>query len=621
MIYIEQNALNKIFVDVSYATGNTPNFLWNLKNSQGMNVKNFIPRDITATYPSQYAGKYQVFEFSTIPTLPENLTPTGTSVVNIHLPNLNQFWLGIYEQIGIVNLQPSNAVKVLNSLAFSFWDKTSEYYTGNTSNTADNVIYYESGGINPSPTPTGTPQPSSSPTPTPTITETSTPTPTPTITETPTQTPTPTITETPTQTPTPTITETSTPTPTPTITETPTQTPTPTLTNTPTPSITPTFTPTPSATNPQLWQLGGGFDDNVYSIKKIGLDFYIAGAFNTYDGVLARGVVKTDSNGIMDTNFVGRKSLGNPTGIIHNLIEDGVDDLVMVGTFVNYNDNAASDNIVRVNKNTGTPNLFITGTTFNQSANGILRLSNNQVIVWGVFTQFGGNNYQRIIKFNSNWTPDNTYWNSSNNFNSTINGVIQNISGNYVVIGNFTTYQGVAQNRIVEIDATTGAKTALFGTGSNLQLNDIKQDSLGNYYIISQGSPVFNGTTLTTIIFKVDSAGNAVPTATWGSGAGVFSGGATSLYLDEPNGWIYIMGGTATQIPRRVSLSTGAIDTTWTTQQQITLNLAGQLNSNAIYVDNNNKVYIGNDFTLWQSVGYNRFVRLNPDGTSNTTTT
>jgi hypothetical protein len=255
MIYIEQNALNKIFVDVSYATGSTPDFLWNLKNSQGMNVKNFIPRDITATYPSQYAGKYNVFEFSTIPTLPENLTPTGTSVVNIHLPNLNQFWLGIHEQNGIINLNPTLSPLVLNSLAFSFWDKTNEYYSGNTGNTADNVIYYAAGaGVSPTPTasPTLTPTPTASetPTPTPTITASETPTPTPTITSTETPTPTPTITSTETPTPTPTITASETPTPTPTITSTETPTPTPTMTSTltPTPTITPTETTTPTPT-------------------------------------------------------------------------------------------------------------------------------------------------------------------------------------------------------------------------------------------------------------------------------------------------------------------------------------------------------------------------------------
>lgn len=162
MIYIEKEALNKIFVDVSAAELGSPFFLWNLKNSQGMNVKNFIPRDITATYPSQYAGKYNVFEFSTFTALPENLTPVGTSVVNIHLPNLNQFWLGIYEQANITNLNPTNSDWVLNSLAFSFWDSSSQYYSGNTGNTADNVIYYNN--VSPSLTPT----PSITPTPTPT---------------------------------------------------------------------------------------------------------------------------------------------------------------------------------------------------------------------------------------------------------------------------------------------------------------------------------------------------------------------------------------------------------------------------------------------------------------------
>ena len=239
MIYIENNSLNKIFVDVSAATGNTPNYLWNLQNSQGRNVKNFIPRDITATYPSQYAGKYRVFEFSTIPTLPENLTPTGTSVVNIYLPNQNQFWLGIYEQSGIGNLNPSNAALVLNSLTFTFMENDSEYYSGNTGNTADNVIYY-SDGVAVSPTPTATS--SSTPTPTITSTPTETPTNTPTNTPTETSTPTPTPTETPTQTPT------ETPTQTPTLTTTPTETitPTPTATQTETPTPTPTLTPSPT---------------------------------------------------------------------------------------------------------------------------------------------------------------------------------------------------------------------------------------------------------------------------------------------------------------------------------------------------------------------------------------
>jgi hypothetical protein len=145
MIYIERNALNKVFIDVaSYATISNPIFLWNLENSQGRDVVNFVPRNITSTYPSQYAGKYQVFEFSTIPTLPVNLVATGTSVCNIHLPNFNQFWLSIYEQNIPTNTNPNNATRLINQLSFILEETPNDFYSGNTGNTADNIIYYQS---------------------------------------------------------------------------------------------------------------------------------------------------------------------------------------------------------------------------------------------------------------------------------------------------------------------------------------------------------------------------------------------------------------------------------------------------------------------------------------------
>lgn len=144
MIYIERNALNKVFIDVlSYTTGSSPTILWSLENSQGKDVINFVPRNITSTYPSQYAGKYEVYEFSTIPSLPVNLVATGSSVCNIHIPNFNQFWLRIYEQSSPTNTNPNNAIPVVNQLSFILEETDSSFYSGNTGNTADNVIYYQ----------------------------------------------------------------------------------------------------------------------------------------------------------------------------------------------------------------------------------------------------------------------------------------------------------------------------------------------------------------------------------------------------------------------------------------------------------------------------------------------
>lgn len=607
MIYIEQNALNKIFVDVSSATGASPTFLWNLQNSQGMNIKNFIPRDITSTYPSQYAGKYRVFEFSTIPTLPENLTPTGSSVVNIYMPNLNQFWLSIYEQQGIVNLNPNNAVRVLNSLAFSFWDKTEEYYSGNTGNTGDNVIYYSDMGGQVSPTPTASQTPTMTPTTTPTNTPTNTQTTTPT--ETPTQTPT--------ITPTQTSTETPTPTPTPTNTSTPTYTPSQTPTETSTSTPTPTQTMTPSPTDPQLWQLGGGFDALPYSLLSFGSDYYIFGAFNTYDGHFTRGLVKTDSNGNVDTNFTGRRTLSN--AVVWGGLPDGLGNIVLYGGWnAGYDGFANANYFVKINPTTGAA-IGFTGTTFNNSVIGMFQDSNSKYVGWGNFTTYTGGTYSRLIRFNSNLTPDNTYWQTATNINSVPNRVIQNNAGNYVIVGGFTQYQGVAQNRIVEVDSTTGLKTALFGTGCSITIGDIVQDSLGNYYIATNGSGTFNGTAFALQIVKIDTTGNVVPSATWGGTQGFWGAAPVNLYLDEANGWLYAMG-SASNSPRRLSLSNGALDSTWTNQQQI-VNPAGQaVSGKPFYVDGNNKVIVMGGFTIFQTTGYNRFIRLNTNGTSNTTT-
>jgi hypothetical protein len=186
MIYIEQNAVNNIFVNVSqYKTGNygaNPKYLWRLQNAQGRNIVSFYPENSTSTYPSAYTGRYDVFTFNTFKNQPENYIYSAGTDCNLHLVNENQYWLGIYEMPpNSTSLNPSGE-KLLNSLAFIFVPVENEFYTGNTANFEPNKIYYKNGdGI--------TPTPSNTASPTPTPTNTGTPTPTPTNTQTPTITP------------------------------------------------------------------------------------------------------------------------------------------------------------------------------------------------------------------------------------------------------------------------------------------------------------------------------------------------------------------------------------------------------------------------------------------------
>jgi len=142
MIYITQNSTNQIFVNVSeYKTLSSPNYLWVLQNAQSSVKTQFIPRNITTTYPSMYANKYDVFEFNTDKTQPEVFIASGITDCNIHLEDNNEYWLGIYEQISNTNLNPQlSNEKLLTSLAFIFVSTDNTYYTGGTTN--NNIIYY-----------------------------------------------------------------------------------------------------------------------------------------------------------------------------------------------------------------------------------------------------------------------------------------------------------------------------------------------------------------------------------------------------------------------------------------------------------------------------------------------
>ena len=602
MIYIEQNALNKIFVDVSSATGTTPTFLWNLQNSQGMNIKNFIPRDITATYPSQYAGKYKVFEFSTIPTLPENLTPTGTSVVNIYMPNLNQFWLSIYEQASSSNLNPNNAVRVLNSLAFSFWDKTQEYYSGNPANVADNVIYYSDGGaVVPTPSPTST----TTPTPT---TSSAQPTPTPTSTASPTATPT----LTPTTTQTPTSTETPTPTPTPTLSPTASYTPSPTPTSTLTPSPTSSLTPTPTPTNPNLFVIGEGFDNTGQSvyIDSSGTIF-VGGLFYGYNNTPSWGVAKLNSSGAIDTTFAAGSNTLQYSGGILGMLEDQTGNFLYVwGTFAA----GGSQRIVKLNKTTGlnvwTP-LVVNGTISDLCINP----ANGDVFIVGQFTQINGLGRTRIGQFNSAGVLQ------ANNFGAGFGGnpfyCFFNTNGNLIVAGTFTTYNGIAANRIVELNSTTWANTALWGTGGSVGINGIFQNSTNGDYIIVMNAGTINGQT-NGYVGLYDVNGVRITSTTALPVPAIPYG----VYYDQTNAHIYI---TSTAYVNtglgRFNYPSLTADTTFVSNMGTYLpisNITLQGSQKVVAVDSFARIYRTGTFVFINGQGYNRIVRMLNDGTINT---
>jgi len=523
MIYIEKNALNKIFVDVSdYATLSSPVYLWSLQNSQGMNVVNFIPREISSTYPSFYANKYDVFEFSTYSNQPINLTPTGTSIVNIHLPNVNQFWLSIYEQTGSTNTQITNTTtRLVNQLAFVFTETENDYYTGNTATTADNVIYYKQ-DVPVSPTPTST----------------NTPTPTPTL---PSVSPTPTNTATPTTTPT----TTQTPTITPTLTQTPTSTSTPvysfstdcledlgSLCSNPSSGINlilygtnPVFeNNTILYLNPQL----NIFAPPVYALEQLsGTIIQIAVGGVVSGVVVCPSPTSTPTNTPTPTLTQTTTPTNTPTPtltptptstppVCYEALDGFTTTQVplwqesLTGSTFFYASNlfyqgTTAYNFLKLLPDLTRDPLWNTGniTIGPLTATQFLFDTNNKIILTGQFTTIQGVSRGRMARLDEQTGLLDTSFDFGGGVgfgNNSVLSVAPTSDGGYVCVGSFTTINGNTRNRIVKLNST-GVIDATFnvGTGFNTgNVNWIKETSDGKF-ICSGSFSSYNGTAVSRI--------------------------------------------------------------------------------------------------------------------------
>jgi hypothetical protein len=452
-----------------------------------------------------------------------------------------------------------------------------------------------------------------SPTPTPSQ-EVTTPTPTPTttITETPTNTPSVTPTETPTNTPT------VTPTPTTTITETPTNTPTVTPTVTPsitaslTPSVTPTFTPTPSATNPMLFEVGQGFDLAAETILLDPSDdsIFVGGRFTFFNNNISRNIIKIDTTGNIVPTFVNQFST---TAVQIGCMAFDGSYIWLGGDFNQAWSSTTVTRLMKVDKTTGNlyPGWVVAGGV-NVAPNSIAIDPSGKAIIVGNFSNYGGASRTRIARVNIDGSVDTTLT-FGTGFPNAPRKVLVNNAGNYVVIGQFTTYNGLTANRIVEINATTGANTGLFGTGFDNEVADIAYDSVNNiYYALTEIQIKYQGGTAGQIHEIDGSTGLILRTAI------IVTGGVqTSIKLDLSNNHLYISKSNLTAGSFvRGFISTLTPDTTFNTNL-FGLNGGSNTAGREVVALYGQKPYFVGIFTSVYNQNYNHIVRTNSNGTNN----
>jgi uncharacterized delta-60 repeat protein len=283
------------------------------------------------------------------------------------------------------------------------------------------------------------------------------------------------------------------------------------------------------------------------------------GNFTSYNSITANRIARLNSDGTLDSSFVIGSGFDSPIRAMA-IQPDGK--ILVGGGFTSYNGSAAI-RIARLNSDGTFDTTFTTGSGFSNTVWSLAVQPDGRILVGGDFLTYNGSTVNRIVRLNSDGTHD-TSFTSGTSFSNTVWTLALQPDGKILAGGLFTTYNGSTVNRIARLNSD-GTRDSSFISGSGFN---------GNVY---------------TLALQPDGK--------------ILVGGAFDTYN----------GGSVSRIARLNS--DGSLDSTFTSG-------TGFDNAvNALARQPDGKILVGGLFTTYNGSIANRIVRLNSDGTLDTTFT
>jgi len=376
------------------------------------------------------------------------------------------------------------------------------------------------------------------------------------------------------------------------------------------------------------YDLGIGFSpsgttDYVLAIQTdSSSNVYVGGSFTGYSGNASRNFVKTNRFGNIDTSFnIGTGFSYTDTGYksyVGTIIVQPDGKVIVGGRFNRYNGNSISG-IIRLNTDGSVDNTFnanFPNFTGGKRVNDIRLLSDGSMIVVGDFNYITGTTATDIYKLSSTGAVLNTFGTSPNTITDEIYSVDVLSTGKIVAVGDFTSYSGVTTRDIIMFNSD-GTLDTSFNSGSGFS----GSTNTANYFVRVQPDDKiivggtfskYSGVSVNDLI-RLNSNGTIDTSFNIGTGSNAWVESFDIL----PDGKILVVGPFSTWNGNTrnglVRLnSDGSVDSTLTT-------LTG-FNSTTYRVHNDDltdRIYVGGQFNTYRGLSANHFIRLFSDGTEN----
>ncbi|GEP49713.1 hypothetical protein FNO01nite_03850 [Flavobacterium noncentrifugens] len=356
------------------------------------------------------------------------------------------------------------------------------------------------------------------------------------------------------------------------------------------------------------FNVGSGADENVYITKQLSDGkIIVGGQFMDFNGTGKRSLVRLNADGSIDQTFTSPPELFDYSLLLDALEDEGK--LLIVGQFGVFN-GFSSPGIIRLNQDGMPDTSFNTGT--GPSGNGVIDVEqiskqNDKYIITGSFPGFNGIPCGNIIRLNADGSVDTTfsslYSNAGYNIAIIAHRVLDN--GKILIVGNFTTYNGVPVGGIARLNPD-GTLDTTFNptTGSNGSINSIAVQPDGKYIISGRFSTFNNVDKL--LLARINPDGTLDNTFSRSPDYGLV---ASSLLL-QPDGKIIAAGSsTGLSVANKYIMrlnQDGSIDTSFDSDIDNMINTAS--------FQNDGKILAGGWFEHAGGEEKNRVARLNNNG-------
>jgi uncharacterized delta-60 repeat protein len=232
----------------------------------------------------------------------------------------------------------------------------------------------------------------------------------------------------------------------------------------------------------------------------------VGGQFTSYNGASRNSVARVNGDGSLDTSF--NPGGGASAGVSAiSMQSDGK--IILGGQFTSYN-GASRNSVARVNGDGSLDTTFNPGAGASGPVSAIAMQSDGKIILGGQFSRYDGASRGKIARVKNDGSLD-TSFNPGTGADAGVSAIAMQGDGKLVIVGDFNSYNDVPRNHIARVNSD-GSLDASFnpGAGTNAGVSAISMQGDGRIIVVGDFTS-YNGVPRNHIARILAGLGSAFP--------------------------------------------------------------------------------------------------------------